>query len=703
MLAVNRQVEPVFRNIDLDLDDLLARSVARLCVVLRAGPPDASTHEEDLEPDARLHGLLASAGLAGRRVRLSGTWWKSDATPMVVWRTDGTPLALWRAGRRGYAYYDAAAERTGRVDADIVADLQDTACAIYPTLPGETIRFRDLLSVGLFGGRGDIVLMLLFGAVGALVGLLTPSITATLINTAIPEGPQRLVVELTGVLIAVALVVAIFQFLQATALLRAQTIFETNAQTALWHRLMRLPSGFFRSFDAANLAMRVMGLSEIRTVLSQGVATAVLGGIFSVLNFIVMVVYGGWLTGVALVMTILTIVVAVIANVAKVRRLRSAIAAQDDLAGFSAQAVSAIAKLRVAGAETRILARLIDLHSTQRSYTYAARAIENALRAFNTVIPVLSTAAFFATIEFWYEAPPNTGDYVAFAAAYGSFIVGITGLINSFAMAMVAIVLYERLEPILEQSPERATGTLPPGELSGRIEVTGVTFRYRADSRAVLDDVSMTVEPGQFVAIVGPSGSGKSTLLRLLLGFEEPQNGAVLYDNKNLSRLDIGETRRQFGVVLQNSPVLGGSVLENIIGSRSLTLDDAWVAAERAGVAESIRAMPMQMHTYIGDGATISGGERQRLMIARALAGMPRILFMDEATSALDNATQSAVTQTLSSLDLTRVVIAHRLSTVRDADVIYVMENGRIVEAGDAETLLEAGGVFARLAERQRM
>lgn len=697
-LALTRQIEPAASP---ELTDPLTRVVARVSAVLKANPPVIDEHAEGLETESRLSRLLTSADLASRKVSLSNRWWETGRAAMVAWTKSGQPLALWPIGRSGYAYYEAESDRTGRVDTTLAGTLKETARAVYPTLLQDKVRFNDLLATGLHGTGQDLFFTLLFGVVGALVGLLTPSITATLINIAIPESAQRMVVELTTILVSVAIIVAVFQFLQATALLRAQTIFEANAQAALWHRLMRMPSEFFRKFDAANLALRVMGLSQIRTVLSQGITTAVLGGIFSSVNFVVMIVYGGWLTAVALVMTILTIVVALLANVAKVRRLRNAIAAHDNLAGLSAQIISAIKKIRVAGADTRILARLISMYNLQRRYKYDARLIENFLRAFNAVIPLLSTAAFFAAIEFWLEEPPSTGNFVAFAAAYGSFIVGITGLINSLIVGLVAVVLYERLKPVLEASPERAVGAVPPGTLSGHIELDGVTFRYHPDGPVVLDNISLTIEPGQFVAIVGPSGSGKSTLFRLLLGFEQPQSGSILYDGKDLSRLDIIETRQQFGVVLQNTPILGGSILENIVGMRGLTLDDAWKAAERASLAQDIRAMPMQMHTFIGDGATISGGERQRLMIARALAGLPRILFMDEATSALDNATQAAITETLSSLDFTRVVIAHRLSTVKDADIIYVMQHGRIVESGDAVTLLKIGGVFSELAERQ--
>ncbi len=699
-LVVNRQAKSVAH--ELSSADDLTKAVAHLAAILNTGTPkvDISTGATDAPP--RLSQLFASANLASRVVQLSGQWWRSAGAPMIAWTKTGQPLAMWSADRSGYSCFDPATGQTVRVDDRLAETVSELARAVYPTLLKDRIGFRDLVKTGLRGGKRDLAFLLLFGVAGALVGLITPSVTAFLINSAIPQSAQRLVVEMSTILVSVAIVVAIFQFLQATALLRIETIFEAQAQAALWHRLMRLPSSFFRRFNSGNLAMRAMGLSQMRMVLSQGVVTAALGGVFSSLNFVVMIVYGGWLTIAALLITVLTVAVAVVANLLKLRQLRKAIAVQDNLAGLSAQALAAIKKLRVAGAENRIAAKLISLHNQQRIHDYNARSIENVLRAFNIVIPLFASAVFFAVVEFLLNEPPATGNFVAFTAAFGSFLVGITGMLNSVPLGLIAVVLFERLKPILDTQPETPAGSLPPGELLGRIELNGVTSRYLEEGPAVIDNVSLKIEPGQFVAIVGPSGSGKSTLLRLLLGFEQPQSGSVLYDGKDLFRLDIGAVRQQFGAVLQNAEVLGGSIFENIAGSRPLSMEAAWEAARKAGLDQTIKAMPMQMHTVLNDSGTISGGERQRLMLARALAGSPRILFMDEATSALDNTTQAIVADALSNLDLTRVVIAHRLSTIKDADVILVMQNGRIVESGNADTLLRKGGLFSSFVERQR-
>ena len=276
-------------------------------------------------------------------------------------------------------------------------------------------------------------------------------------------------------------------------------------------------------------------------------------------------------------------------------------------------------------------------------------------------------------------------------------------MLGSTAGYAVEIVpLYERAKPILDAAPEVDIGKAAPSDLSGDVEMSHVSFRYRPDGPLILDDVSLRIRPGEFVAFVGPSGAGKSTIIRLLLGFESPTAGSVHYDHEDLAALDRQAVRRQIGVVLQDGKTLSGDIFTNIIGSSLLTLDDAWEAAYLAGMADEIQRMPMEMHTVISDGgSTLSGGQRQRLMIARAVVAKPRILLFDEATSALDNETQARVSRSLENLKATRIVVAHRLSTVVNADRIYVLSAGRIVQQGRHEDLMKEGGLFAELMRRQ--
>jgi ABC-type bacteriocin/lantibiotic exporter with double-glycine peptidase domain len=273
---------------------------------------------------------------------------------------------------------------------------------------------------------------------------------------------------------------------------------------------------------------------------------------------------------------------------------------------------------------------------------------------------------------------------------------------RTLAATLEIIPLFERLRPIVEAEPEAHGNRNEAPPLSGRVEVSHVSFRYTEGSPLVLDDVSLSIEPGSFIAVVGASASGKSTLLRLLLGFEAAERGDILYDGRSISTLDTASLRRQVGVVLQHARIITGSIFENITSGLPYNIDDAWAAARLAGFDAEIEAMPMGMHTLMLEGsATLSGGQRQRLILARALIGRPRLLLFDEATSALDNRSQSVVTESLARLRTTRIVIAHRLSTVERADCIFVLDRGRFVESGSFDELIARNGMFSRLARRQ--
>jgi ATP-binding cassette subfamily C protein len=298
--------------------------------------------------------------------------------------------------------------------------------------------------------------------------------------------------------------------------------------------------------------------------------------------------------------------------------------------------------------------------------------------------------------------PFTTGEFLAFLAAFTQFLTATLLMSSSVVSVLNIVPLYERAQPIFHTLPEVSAAKSTPGDLRGDIEISHVTFRYKPNTPPILRDISVSVQTGRFVAFVGPSGSGKSTLFRLLLGFETPESGAIYYDGQDLAGLDIQEVRRQMGVVLQNGRLVNADIFTNIVGSAPLTMEDAWEAVRLAGMEPDIRQMPMGMHTVIGEGGgSLSGGQRQRLMIARAIVGKPRVILFDEATSALDNETQSCVSRSLEKLQATRIVIAHRLSTVMNADCIYVMDKGVVVQSGTFTELMAQGGLFHELAKRQ--
>lgn len=296
----------------------------------------------------------------------------------------------------------------------------------------------------------------------------------------------------------------------------------------------------------------------------------------------------------------------------------------------------------------------------------------------------------------------SAAQFLACSTAFTIMLASMMQVTNSITSIVAVVPMLRRLKPVLTEPLEVYEDSAVPGELSGRIDINRLSFGYSEDAPPVMTDVSFSVEPGELVAIVGPSGCGKSTLLRLLLGFEKPTTGTILYDGQDLSSLDIAAVRRQCGVVLQSAKTPTGTIFKAIAGAQNFSIEEAWEAAEMAGLREDIEAMPMGMHTVLSESATLSGGQRQRLVIAQALIRRPRILFFDEATSALDNETQRMVTDSTKKLHATRIVIAHRLSTVLDADKVIVLSEGRVAECGSPGELLDdPNSIFRNLVRRQ--
>ncbi len=528
-----------------------------------------------------------------------------------------------------------------------------------------------------------------------------------LIDTVIPNADRNQLYFITVGLVAVALADATFTVTEGVAMQRFQGKNEMAIQSAVWDRLLGLPVPFFQEYTAGDLSNRAMGITAIMAILSGTTSSAVISGIFSVFYFILLFWYDSRLAWIAAGLAVVTIVITVVVNVIKLKYLRNEVQIQNKLQGLVLQLLEGVSKLRNTGAEARGFYQWSTVFGQQRPQIYKAENITNYLETYNSILPILSNMLFFWAVMYFAAKSGDglgitTGQFVGFTVAYGSFLGGMLGLTGAAMSLMQVVPIFENSKPILDAIPERSADRAQAPSLAGNIEVNNVSFRYTEDAPLILDDISLSIRPGEYVALVGSSGSGKSTLLRVLLGFETAESGSVFYDNMELSGMDVASVRRQIGVVLQNGSVMLGDIFRNIVGSAPFSIDDAWEAARLCGLAEDIESMPMGMHTMVGSGV-FSGGQMQRLMIARAIVHKPNILFFDEATSALDNRTQAIVTESLDSLKVTRVVIAHRLSTIVNADRILFLHKGRIVEQGTYDELMANDGYFADVAKRQTL
>jgi ATP-binding cassette subfamily C protein len=654
-----------------------------------------------------LQTIVQAARLQMRRVLLSDRWWRQDCGPLLAYtRQDNCPVALIPTAPGRYELVDPEHHTRSPINSQTRATLAPVAYMFYRALPERAIDLWDVWHFSRRGTAHDWRLVVGSGLAIVGLGMLLPQGIAILIDQVVPNADRALLVQLGVGLLATVLGGLVFQLVQGTALLRIETLMEASTQAAFWDRVLSLPVPFFRQFAIGDLRERVSVISSIRSQVSGTVLRTLFTSLFALFNLLLLVYYGGQLAWVAIAVAVVMGLVTITASRLMLRQLTPLQALEGRLFGLMVQLIQGVAKLRVSGAEARTFAHWGQQYQRQQQLKLNLQQVEDALLVFNQLLPILSAAIIFSfaapTSPWQLTQKLSIGTFLAFNVAFGSFMMGLTDLSNTLLSVLLAVVVWRRAKPILWAMPEVDAGKTDPGHLSGQLRVHQVTFQYRPDTPAILQDVTIAVEPGEFVAIVGPSGSGKSTLFRLLLGFEQPQSGQIFYDGHDLCGLDIHAVRRQLGVLLQNSRTSTASIFDNIAGNALITMDEAWDAAHYAGLAEDISRMPMGMHTVVSEGGSnLSGGQRQRLLIARALALKPRILLFDEATSSLDNRTQAIVSESLDRLRMTRIVIAHRLSTIQNADRIYVLQRGRIVQQGRFAELIQQDGLFQQLMQQQ--
>ncbi len=656
-------------------------------------PPSADPLEE----------ISHASRIRNRQVILKGDWWSRDNGPLLGFiEGDGRPVAILPA-EGGYEICDPAAGSRLRATPESALELQPAAYMFYRSLPERALTGRDLFKLGLTGctkrypdrsrRRHD------GGASLPWRHLLPPGSSSTR-SSPMPRGGDLIQ---TALILCVCIVASfVFELTKAVSVLRVESKVDASLQAGVMDRLFSLPAPFFRKFTAGDLADRTLGINEIRRVMSGVAVQTMLASIFSFFYFALMYWYSVRLSLMATGLAMASVAFTCLASLAQVGYQRQLFGIQGQIFGTVLQFVTGISKIRLSGTENRAFAVWAEQFGRQRSIGFKAGVISSVLSTFNSAFPVLSMAALFYWLSNAQSDQISAGSFLGFFAAFTSLQYALVQLSSTLVSTLCVAPVYERAKPILETAPEVDLKKSHPGVLTGDIEVSHVCFRYSSDGPLVLDDVSFRAKPGEFIALAGDSGSGKSTLLRLLLGFESAESGGVYFDGQDLSGVDLRAFRQQIGVVLQNGRIMAGDIFRNIVGSSSLTVDDAWEAARMAGLDADIKQMPMGMHTALSaGGGTLSGGQRQRLMIARAIVRRPRIILFDEATSSLDNLTQSTVSRSLESLRATRIVIAHRLSTIINADVIFVLERGRIVQSGNYEQLIAQNGPFVELAKRQ--
>ncbi len=656
-----------------------------------------------------LDAIARASRVRTRRVLLSGAWWRQDCGPLVAYSADEErrPLALLQGRRQRYEIFDPVTRERTPVDAATAATLDPEAVMLYRPLPARKLTLWDLVRFSLAGRGRDLAFILMTGTAATLLGMLTPQATALLMDQAIPEANVRLLLELGLALAAAAFGQAVFALAEGVVSMRLGLGTEAASQAAVWDRLLSLKPSFFRKYSSGDLQSRALAANDVGRELNGATLRTIFTSFLALLNLGLLLYYSAKLALIAVVVTAVALAVTASFGAAVRRKIIVLEDLRGAFYGLVIQLVGGVSKLRVAGAEQRAYTTWVRRYTEQLRVMFAAQRLEDYVVIFNGVVPTLGTISLF-----WFgygqmlaegaAKPLSIGTFLAFNAAFGTFLGGATSLSNTIIGMLDTMTRGKRIRPILEAQPEVDPSKSDPGRLAGRVELERIVFRYRDDGPKILDDISLRAEPGEFIALVGPSGSGKSTVFRLLLGFEAPESGAVLFDGQDVAGLDVTAVRRQLGVVLQSGRLNTGSIYDNIACGSLVSLDEAMEAARDAGLESDLAQMPMGLHTVVSEGGgNLSGGQRQRLLIARALVVRPCILLFDEATSALDNRTQSVVGESLARRSVTRIVIAHLLSTVRSASRIYVLDEGCIVQQGTFEELTASEGPFARMMARQ--
>lgn len=557
----------------------------------------------------------------------------------------------------------------------------------------------------MFRSQGLVTQILVASLLLQCFGLGVPLLTKAIIDQVVPAALSN-VMNLLGLGIIVLLASQLLaSLLRSAVIVHLQARVDTQMMLGFFEHLLSLPYRFFQQRASGELVSRINSNVAIRDVLTGQMLSGLLDSVLVVVYLAVL--FWQSATFALLVITVGSLQVALMFfSNRKLRDLMQRdLAAQGKAQAYMTEALVGIATLKAAGREDRAFEQWQNLYFDQLNVTvrrnYLAGAVENGLMLMRAFSPLV--LLWFGTLEVL-AGTMSVGTMLALNALAVTFLTPLMSLVASGQKLQLVKVHFERIGDVLEAEPEqRSPDVQTPPTLQGKIELRNVNFRYDAASAPVLRDVSLRIEPGQKVALVGSSGSGKSTLAKVLLGLYQPTEGEVYYDDLPLGTLSLRLLRNQFGVVMQDAFVFSGTMRSNIAFNQpNLSLEQIVEAARLACLHEDIARMPMGYETFISEGGSaLSGGQRQRLAIARALAHSPSILLLDEATSHLDVLSEQIVDQNLSGQDCTRIIIAHRLSTVRDADLIVVLDRGAIVEQGTHQELLALDSYYAKLVRSQ--
>ena len=693
--VTGKREAPRFDTTTAQVDEVIGMILESYKIKPREAPGDITDFEE------RLTYMLRSTGVMRRNVRLDDEWYKTAVGSMLGYLEDGTPVALMPRGVGGYYYVDPTTRARVRLNKKTAPRLRSDAICFYRPLPLRSLTVRDLGRFILSCLRlSDLLLVIAATAAVTYIGLFPARVNKLVFSQVIPSGDVGRLLPVAALLLGISLSQALIAISKSLVLSRTTTRLSIQVEAAVMSRLVSLEVDFFKSFSAGDLASRASRISTLSATIVDSLFSTGLNIVFSVAYVAQIAQYAPSLLMPSIIIFLADMIIITINTVWGMVYSRKRYFASAEVSGVSTTLLGAVQKIKLAGAERRAFARWGRSFATLMKNVYDIPMFLKIAGTLPFLIGLLGTIFIY---YFAATAHIATSDYMAFNVAFGLVIGAITSL--EFAVYGIASIrpAMEFAGPIINATPEIAEDRRPVTKISGAFELKNVTFSYGEDAPLILNGVSFKVKVGEYIGIVGKTGCGKSTLMRLLLGFERPTHGQIYYDNIDFSKMDLQTFRRNIGVAMQDGQVFNGDIFSNItIGKSTLTQEEAWDIARQVALADDIHKMPMGMSTLISEGGGgISGGQKQQILIARAIAPGPNLLMLDEATSALDNIKQRQVIESLNNMGCTRITIAHRLSTVQHCDRILVMDEGRIAEEGTYDELIAKKGVFADLVSQQ--
>lgn len=681
-----------------DVSDAISQLLKYFRIQEKDVPPKIKTLE------ARLDYLLSSSGIMYRDIVLENGW-HQDAMGVLITtiQPEGTVVTILPGPFGGYVYIDAKSGKKVKVTAKTEKLLGTEAYCFYKPLPERQLTLRDILRymAGTLNGW-DLASFALAALCITLTGMLMPKFNHLLMGQVVQYGSYQLLFAVISFMFFATIGNLLLTVIRQLLLARINTKMNINTQAASMMRVLSLPADFFKKYTSGELNEYLKYMNSLCGVLVNTILSTGITSVFSLVYLTQIFAYARSLVIPSLLITVSTALIGLLSSIVQISINKESMQLSAREKGLSLSLINGIQKIRLSGAENRIFAKWSEIYAQEAALTYNKPAFIKLNTVITTAISLLGTIIMYYMAV---QSGVSVADYYAFNTAYAYISSAFTAL-ASIALSIATIKpSLDIIMPLMEAEPEQQEDKETVTNITGAIELSHLSFKYSQDGPTIIDDLNLVIPARQYVAIVGRTGCGKSTLMRLLLGFEKPTKGAIFYDRKDTRHLDMRSIRRLIGTVMQDGMLFGGSIFENIsISAPMLTIEEAWKAAEVAGIADDIRSMPMGMHTVLQEGGGgMSGGQRQRLMIARAVAPKPKLLLLDEATSALDNITQKQVSDALDKMRCTRVVIAHRLSTIRHCDRILVLDNGKIMEDGTYDQLIDKNGLFAELVARQQI